>query len=62
VRGRIVEEPRGSGGFGFDPVFAPEGVDKTFAEMSVEEKNKYSNRAAAARKLCDWLTGHHDAL
>jgi len=55
TRGRIIEEPRGVGGFGFDPVFAPDGVEKTFAEMSIEEKNKYSHRARAARLLCKWL-------
>ncbi len=52
ARGRIAEEPRGSGGFGFDPIFIPMGSDRTFAEMSVEEKNRFSHRAAAARRLC----------
>ncbi len=55
VRGRIALEPRGSGGFGYDPVFIPEGETRTFAEMSLEEKNRYSHRAAAARQLCRWL-------
>ncbi|NOZ89276.1 MAG: RdgB/HAM1 family non-canonical purine NTP pyrophosphatase, partial [Crenarchaeota archaeon] len=55
VKGSIAAEPRGSGGFGFDPIFIPEGADKTFAEMNIEEKNMYSHRARAARKLCSWL-------
>jgi len=53
--GSIVNEPRGSKGFGFDPIFMPEGSTKTFAEMEVEEKNIYSHRARAARALCRWL-------
>ncbi len=52
VYGSIATEPRGSGGFGFDPIFVPEGSTKTFAEMSLEEKNKYSHRGRAARELC----------
>lgn len=55
VDGIIVGEPRGSGGFGFDPIFKPLGSSKTFAEMSVEEKNKYSHRARAFRRLGAWL-------
>lgn len=55
VRGNIAYEPRGSKGFGYDPIFIPEGVDRTFGEMSLEEKNMYSHRAKAARKLCSWL-------
>ena len=56
VRGIITREPRGEKGFGFDPVFAPEGADgRTFAEMGLEEKNKWSHRARAAREMCRWL-------
>lgn len=55
VYGRIADYPRGTGGFGFDPIFIPENEDKTFAEMSVEEKNKYSHRARAFEKLGIWL-------
>ncbi|MEB3860361.1 MAG: XTP/dITP diphosphatase [Desulfurococcales archaeon] len=47
VCGFISREPRGSSGFGFDPIFVPEGSDSTFAEMGVEEKNRYSHRARA---------------
>ncbi|MCC6009441.1 MAG: XTP/dITP diphosphatase [Fervidicoccaceae archaeon] len=55
VYGRIADSPRGTGGFGFDPIFIPENEDKTFAEMSVEEKNRYSHRARAFEKLGIWL-------
>ncbi|MCS7107683.1 MAG: XTP/dITP diphosphatase [Acidilobaceae archaeon] len=47
VRGRIAEEPRGSRGFGFDPIFVPEGEDRTFAEMESWEKDRISHRARA---------------
>ncbi len=56
--GEIAREPRGTQGFGFDPVFIPEGSEKTFAEMSLEEKNMFSHRGKAAKKLCAWLKGH----
>lgn len=49
------EERRGSSGFGFDPIFEPlDGGGKTFAEMTVEEKNRYSHRAEALRKFAEW--------
>lgn len=47
VHGRISHSIRGNKGFGFDPIFIPEGEEKTFAEMDLEEKNKYSHRAKA---------------
>lgn len=53
--GTIIEEKYGSGGFGYDPVFVPEGSNKTFAEMSMEEKNKFSHRKKAADKLVSFL-------
>lgn len=56
TRGAISLEPRGSQGFGFDPVFVPLGETRTFAEMSIEEKNRFSHRGRAAKKLCEWLT------
>lgn len=55
VSGRIAMEPRGTGGFGFDPIFIPEGYDKTFAELGIEVKNKLSHRARAFRALGNWL-------
>jgi len=51
VKGKITTEPRGTNGFGYDAVFVPEGYDKTFAEMSDDEKNKISHRANALREL-----------
>ncbi len=51
VDGNITEVPRGGGGFGYDPVFVPEGVDVTFAEMSDAQKNTISHRAKALRAL-----------
>lgn len=48
--GRIVEAPRGVHGFGYDPVFAPDGLDRTFAELTPAEKNQRSHRAQALRQ------------
>ena len=53
--GRIIEEKRGEQGFGYDPVFIPAGSDKTFGEMSMEEKTRYSHRAKATEKLVAFL-------
>ncbi len=53
--GRITDSPSGTDGFGYDPVFIPEGADRTFAEMSLEEKNRYSHRARAVQKLVLYL-------
>ncbi len=55
VRGTITENPKGSGGFGYDPVFLPEGYDRVFAEMTLEEKNAISHRARAMEKVREWL-------
>jgi XTP/dITP diphosphohydrolase len=54
-KGRIIEERRGKEGFGYDPVFIPDGSDKSFAEMSMEEKNFYSHRRKAVDKLVAFL-------
>ena len=51
VRGHVVREPRGDGGFGYDPVFVAEGHDVTTAEMTAEEKDAISHRGRAFRKL-----------
>lgn len=53
--GKIIAERRGTQGFGYDPVFVPAGSKKTFAEMSMEEKTKYSHRAKATGKLVAFL-------
>jgi XTP/dITP diphosphohydrolase len=55
VKGVILHEKRGKDGFGYDPVFLPDGFDLSFAEMSLEEKNKISHRARATQKLIDHL-------
>lgn len=55
INGEIIEERRGSRGFGYDPIFIPEGYDTTFAEMTEEEKNKISHRAIAVKKLVEFL-------
>jgi len=55
VTGQILYQRRGKEGFGYDPVFLPDGYDRTFAEMSLEEKNLISHRALAIRKLSDFL-------
>ena len=49
--GRIIEEPRGTGGFGYDPIFLPAGMDRTAAELAPDEKNAVSHRAQALREL-----------
>ena len=53
--GVITEEPKGEGGFGYDPVFQPEGYEKTMAQLTPEEKNKISHRGKAVRKLVEKL-------
>lgn len=54
--GQITEEQKGVQGFGYDPVFIPDGAGLTFAEMSMEEKNKYSHRKKAIAKLIHFLS------
>ena len=53
--GSIAQKPSGEGGFGYDPVFRPEGYEQTFAEMSADEKNAISHRARAVAKLVEYL-------
>ena len=55
IKGKIITEKRGSSGFSYDPIFIPEGYDKTFAELGDEIKNKISHRAQAVNKLCKFL-------
>ena len=53
--GQITETQRGTEGFGYDPIFQPEGYDKTFAELGMDIKNHISHRARATQKLADYL-------
>lgn len=55
VNGKIIEQKRGEKGFGYDPVFIPEGYEQTFAEMAAAEKNKISHRGLAVAQLIDFL-------
>ncbi|HRZ97686.1 MAG TPA: non-canonical purine NTP diphosphatase [Paludibacter sp.] len=55
IKGEIIREPRGIAGFGYDPVFVPDGYSQTFAELGAEEKNRISHRALAVKKLADYL-------
>ena len=57
MEGAIAEAPHGSNGFGYDPLFIPRGSKKTYAEMTLEEKNKVSHRAAALTKAVEVLRG-----
>ncbi len=56
--GEIIAEKRGISGFGYDPVFRPKGALKTFAEMDIKEKNKYSHRRIAVEKLVAFLNNY----
>jgi len=58
VKGLIIRERRGNKGFGYDPVFVPEGKKLTFAEMDLDEKNTISHRARAFEKLKMFLSGY----
>ena len=58
VDGRIAPEERGTEGFGYDPVFEPEGLGLTFAELGVETKNSMSHRARAVKRLAEYLQQH----
>lgn len=62
IRGTIGFEPKGSNGFGYDPVFIPEGETRTFAELSSEEKNRISHRANAFRKAAEFVEEQLAAL
>ena len=60
VRGEIIKNRQGTMGFGYDSVFMPEGYTQTFAEMSMELKNKISHRGLAVQKLIDFLINYED--
>ncbi len=55
VEGKITEEKRGSNGFGYDPIFQPNGYSSTFGEMSLKDKNKISHRSIAINKMVQYL-------
>ena len=57
VKGEIIQEKRGGAGFGYDPIFVPEGYDLTFSELGDDVKNTISHRARAVEKLCQILKG-----
>ena len=54
-KGKIIDERRGKGGFGYDPIFVPEGYKETFAELPATTKNKISHRGLAIKKLIEFL-------
>jgi XTP/dITP diphosphohydrolase len=56
VEGRLIRSPRGSGGFGYDPIFLPDGFDQTTAEMTAEAKDAISHRGRAFRTLAPFIT------
>ena len=61
VEGRLIRVPRGSGGFGYDPIFLPDGFDQTTAEMTAEAKDAISHRGRAFRALAPFIPGEpHD--
>ncbi|MEG2151302.1 MAG: RdgB/HAM1 family non-canonical purine NTP pyrophosphatase, partial [Bacteroidaceae bacterium] len=55
IKGEIIKEKHGNSGFGYDPIFMPDGYNKTFAELGEDIKNKISHRAIAINKLCEFL-------
>ncbi|WP_136667071.1 non-canonical purine NTP diphosphatase [Flavobacterium sp. H122] len=55
INGEIISEKRGTNGFGYDPIFVAEGYNKTFAELSIEEKSHISHRARAVKQLIEFL-------
>ena len=58
VNGKILTEEHGEGGFGYDPIFQPDGFDKSFSEMGMDEKNKISHRGRATAKLVEFLNNY----
>lgn len=61
-KGNIIQEQRGSNGFGYDAIFIPDGSNKTFAEMSMEEKNKFSHRKKATVQLIEFIKTYYGKI
>ena len=59
INGKITEQPKGENGFGYDPIFIANDLDKTFAEMDLQEKSKISHRGIAIQKLISFLKTYH---
>lgn len=59
IEGALTRDRKGTGGFGYDPIFIPKGYQHTFAEMSPEEKNSISHRSIAVKKLVEFLLSRH---
>lgn len=55
VEGYMLTEPAGEGGFGYDPLFVPEGYDRSFAQLPMEVKNPMSHRARALAQVVEWM-------
>ena len=55
IKGKIIKEKVGTNGFGYDPIFTADGYDKTFAELTIEEKSRISHRGLAVKQLVDFL-------
>lgn len=62
IKGEIISEKRGKGGFGYDPIFIPEGYNETFAELDASIKNKISHRAIATKKMIAFLKQKENSL
>ncbi|MGK7394816.1 MAG: non-canonical purine NTP diphosphatase [Candidatus Cyclobacteriaceae bacterium M3_2C_046] len=62
VNGKIIDQLRGNQGFGYDPLFVPDGYNRTFAEMTLDEKGKISHRGIAVRKLVEFLNNLPDSM
>ena len=58
VKGQISKEKAGNKGFGYDPIFIPDGFNKTFSEFTLDEKNEFYHRAIAVNKLVNFLNGY----